>query len=195
MVKSPCLMAEDYNERWPERPHLHYEAGWLTGVWMIGNNYRNVTRFYGAYPRSLLERYSVTFESGGERILHLFSGSLPRGPYTRFDVKQAADVQGDAHELARALHRAGYREFDIIYADPPYSEDDAKRYGTPMVDRRQVLHECFKVLDRRGILVWLDTQVPQYRKTEFQHFGTIAVIRSCNQRVRVVSVFRKVVSR
>lgn len=188
-------MAEDYNERWPERPHLHYEANWLTGVWMIGNDYRNVTRFYGAYPRSILERYSVTFETPGDRILHLFSGSLPKGMYTRFDMKQEADVQGDAHNLASTLRRAGYRHFDLIYADPPYSPEDAKRYGTPMVDRRKVVHECHKVLTPRGILVWLDTQVPQYRKTEFKHFGTIAVIRSCNQRVRVVSVFRKVTSR
>jgi hypothetical protein len=64
-----------------------------------------------------------------------------------------------------------------------------------MVDRRAIVRQCAQVLDRGGLLVWLDTQVPQYRKVDLKHFGTIAVIRSCNQRVRVVSVFRKVTSR
>ena len=192
MVKHPKDMAAAYNAEWPERPHLHYEAGWLHGTWMIGNDYRNVTRFYGAYPRSLLNRYQVMFESDGPRILHLFSGSLPPGDYTRFDLVQPAEVQGDAHELYRTLKAKGLVPMDLIYADPPYSQDDAKKYGTPMVDRRKVVHECHKVLARGGLLVWLDVQVPQYRKDEFKHFGTIAVIRSTNQRIRMVSVFRKV---
>jgi hypothetical protein len=188
-------MAAAYNERWPGRPQLHFEAGWLYGVWMIGNDYRNLTSFYGAYPRSLVERYRVTFEDNGPRILHLFSGSLPRGDYTRFDLVQEADVQGDAHELYRVLKRKGLVPMDLIYADPPYSVEDAKKYGTEMVDRRAIVRQCAQVLAPGGLLVWLDTQVPQYRKVDLKHFGTIAVIRSCNQRVRVVSVFRKVTSR
>ena len=190
-MKSPDEMADAYNARWPERPQLHYEAGWLHGVWMIGWNYKNNSGFYGAYPPSLLERYRVTFERGGERILHLFSGRLPPGEYVRFDIKESAEVQGDARDLANVLRRHGCGKFDIIYADPPYSAQDAKVYGTGRVDKRIVLRECAKVLNKNGLLVWLDTQTPMFRKIDFEYFGTICLVRSTNHRVRLVSIFRK----
>jgi 16S rRNA G966 N2-methylase RsmD len=41
------------------------------------------------------------------------------------------DVRGDAESLPLT---AG--AFDLVLADPPYSQEDANTYGTPMVDRR-----------------------------------------------------------
>lgn len=180
-------VAQRYNERWPSRPPLIYSHGWLYGVWMVGNDYRNATRFHGAYPRSLLTRYDAMFGTHG-KILHLFSGSLPEGNYVRFDLVQDAEVKGDAHKLSEYFSE---NEFDIIYADPPYSDEDANKYGTPMVNRNKVVKECYKILKPNGILVWLDTVYPMYSKKEFKLVGTIGLIRSTNHRFRIICIYQK----
>ena len=180
-------VAQKYNETWPDRPPLIYSHGWLYGIWMVGANYSNTTRFYGAYPRSLLKRYDAMFGTEG-KILHLFSGGLEKGDYIRFDMIQEAEVKGDAHKLSEYFPK---NEFDIIYADPPYSDEDAHKYGTPMVSRNKVVKECYKILKPGGILVWLDTIYPMYSKKELKLVGTIGLIRSTNHRFRIICVYEK----
>ena len=182
-------IARRYNEHWPTRPPLIYSNGWLYGMWMIGNDYRNKSTFYGAYPNSLLKRYSVMFDEDYKEILHLFSGGLEPGNYIRFDLEQECEVSGDAHKLSEYFPE---NKFDIIYADPPYSNEDAEKYGTPMVKRNTVVKECHKILKPGGILVWLDTVYPMYSKKELLLKGTIGLIRSTNHRFRVVCIYQKV---
>ena len=81
--------------------------------------------------------------------------------------------------------------FSLILADPPYSEEDAKRYGTPMVNRNTALKEATKILKPGGNLVWLDQVWPMFRKAELRLWGVIGVIRSTNHRVRAVFIFEK----
>jgi len=180
-------MADNYNVSFSKYPPLVCTDRWLYGVWMIGNDYRNKTTFYGAYPARYLDRVMSMFPDAQD-ILHLFSGSLPEGNYTRFDMVQEADVQGDAHELSAHFPP---ESFDLILADPPYSNEDAVRYGTPMVNRNIVVKECYKILKPLGFLVWLDCVLPMYRKEQFSLIGTIGLIRSTNHRFRVVSIFRR----
>jgi len=183
-------VAKRYNKRWPDRPPLIYSHGWLYGMWIIGNDYSNESSFYGAYPRSVLERYETMFGTKG-KILHLFSGSLPPGNYIRFDMIQDCDIKGDAHELSTHFES---NTFDIIYADPPYSGEDADHYGTPMINRNTVVKECWKVLKPNGILVWLDCVYPMYSKTEMKLVGTIGLIRSTNHRFRVICIYQKIIT-
>lgn len=179
-----------------------FDKGWLLGVWNIGNDYRNKTAYHGAYPRSYLERMQVLFPSatllpeatpGSNRTLHLFSGSLPPGLYTRFDRRPdgdagliGCDIQGDAEELSEHL---GERSYDYIFADPPYSEEDAARYGAPLVNRNKVVRECAKVIRPGGFLVWLDQVLPMYRKAAWVRCGEILITRSTNHRIRAAFVF------
>lgn len=141
----------------------------------------------GAYPASYLERIMTMF-CDRKNVLHLFSGSLPPGDYLRFDMLQPAEVNGDAHNLSSYFKR---KKFDLVLADPPYSGEDAERYGTPMVNRNKVVKECAKILHPGGYLVWLDCVLPMYRKDEFKYVGTIGLIRSTNHRFRIVSIFKK----
>jgi hypothetical protein len=75
-------------------------------------------------------------------------------------------------------------------ADPPYSEDDAERYGTTMVKRNVVL----RALQRASVgthIVWLDQVLPMYRKDSFAVDAVIGMVKSTNHRFRVVTVFRR----
>lgn len=183
----PTEIVEGYNTAFPDRPPLMYSHGWIYGVFMIGNDYRNKSRLYGAYPRGLLDRYEAMFRLEGRRVLHIFSGSLPPGPYTRIDLAQDADIQGDVQELSQLVEPG----WDIIFADPPYTRADAEKYGTPMPNKFKVVKECAKVLRPGGLLVWLDTAWPMFRKKELELIGTIGLIRSTNHRVRCIFIFSR----
>jgi len=160
------------------------------GVWSIGACYKG-TGYYGNYPYGYLNRIESIFPDR-KSILHLFSGSLPPGKYTRFDIglndSAQYDVKGDAQELSNHFKP---NSFDIIYADPPYSKEDAKKYKTSMPNRKKVLHECYKVLKPGGFLVWMDEVLPMYRKSEFKRIGEIMISRSTNHRIRAVFIFER----
>ncbi len=178
---------------WPAPTTEHGESvwqdgRWLNGIWILGNDYRNATPYYGAYPPNYLKRAVAMFPDA-ERVLHLFSGSLPPGTYTRFDIHGPnADVIGDAHQLASYFKPA---EFDLILSDPPYSGEDADHYGTPMIQRNKVLGQCAIVLQPGGFLVWLDQVLPMFRKRELHLCGAIGIVRSTNRRFRVASIFTR----
>ena len=42
-----------------------------------------------------------------------------------------------------------------------------------------------------GWLVWLDTQLPMYRKDQWTNVAQIGLVRSTNHRVRLVSIFQR----
>lgn len=164
--------------------------GRLYAIWLLGNNYRNKTTYHGAYPPNYLDRVQTMFPDA-ERVLHLFSGSLPADPgYTRMDVREdiETDVTGNAEDLSTIFPQ---RTFDVIYADPPYTESDANKYGQPMVNRNKVIREVYKVLEPGGFLVWMDMVLPMYRKDELEIAGIIGLVRSTNHRFRNVILFKK----
>lgn len=181
-------LAENYNEAFPKYPPLAYTDRWVYGIWSIGANFRSKSKFYGQYPPTLLKRYSAMF-TGIDKVLHLFSGAIEQSEeYTTFDLVQKADVQGDAQKLSQYFPD---QKFNLIYADPPYTKQDAEKYCTTLPNRKKVIHECYKVLNPGGFLVWLDTMKPMWRKTEFEMIGTIGMDRSSNHRVRMIFIFRR----
>jgi len=161
----------------------------LYATWILGNDYRSKTDYWGAYPPNYLERITAVFPDA-ERVCHLFSGSLPKGNYTRFDRREDidCDVRGDANDFASYFPG---KFFDIIYADPPYTEEDAANYGTCLINRNKVVSEALVRVDVGGFLVWMDMVLPMYRKDEVAFMGAITLIRSTNHRVRGVFLFQK----
>ena len=85
----------------------------------------------------------------------------------------------------------GYLDRILTLADPPYSIEDCDHYGCCMVKRNIVLKECYKVLEKGGILIWLDQVLPNYKKIEFDIIGRIGMVKSTNHRFRVITIFRK----
>jgi hypothetical protein len=170
------------------------DGRWLYGCWQIGNDYRNGTRYYGAYPKSFLSRAMALFpdiphEDDGPNILHAFSGSLQKGDYIRLDVREDADVVGSVYDAPELF---GYqRRFGLVFADPPYSAADSEKYGTGPVDRGRAMRALAQVTKPGGHLVWLDTAWPMHRKAEWHYYGQIVLVRSTNHRVRSVSLFER----
>lgn len=186
--------AENYNrtfERYSQLAWLQASDRWLWGVWIIGNNYANKNKYYGEYPPGYLDRVMSLFpDIEDNEILHLFSGSLDesvKGIRVDINPELKPDIVGDAEKLSEFLPFSP----KLIIADPPYSEEDAKHYGTCMVNRNKVVRECAKVLKPGGFLVWLDQVLPMYRRKELELVGTIGVIRSTNHRVRMVFIWQK----
>jgi len=185
--------AKLYAEAFPQYPDSHLYLGEddkrIYGMWFGGQNYRG-SSYYGAYPPNYLPRVTSMFPDCAP-VLHLFSGSLPHSAdYIRFDLKGALDpdVIGNAHELSGHFPE---NHFGIIYADPPYTDEDASKYGTPAVNRNTVLKECQKVLKPGGFIVWLDQVLPMFRKDRVQMVRSIGFVRSTNHRFRVVTIFKK----
>lgn len=161
----------------------------LYATWVIGNDYRNQTRYYGAYPASYLARVMAMFpDMTGPEILHAFSGSLPPGDYARCDSHQPAEFRCSVYDLPAT---AGSRRFRLVLADPPYTASDAEKYGTPPVDRRRATAALAAVTSGGGYLAWLDTCWPMYSKRDWLTVGRIAVVRSTNHRIRMLTLFER----
>jgi hypothetical protein len=161
----------------------------LYGVWVIGNDYRSKTKYYGSYPPGFLDRvYALFPDRDAARFLHVFSGSLPPGPYIRCDSHQDAELRCSVYDLPDK--RIG--PYRLIVADPPYSSADAQQYGTPMIDRHRATKALAAITEPGGHLVWLDTVWPMHAKTDWLTVGRILVQRSTNHRARVLSIFERV---
>lgn len=195
-LSAPALTARaaHYHATFPRFPvALLADERWVSGVWILGNDYRSPSGYYGSYPPNYLKRVRALFPEYAPscRVLHLFAGSVPADnplPGVRVDVNPALgpDVVADAHALPFAAS-----SFDLVLADPPYTADDAKRYGTPMIRRTAVLAEVARVTRPGGHLVWLDTTLPMFRKVDWQWWGAIALWRSTNHRVRGCMCFER----
>jgi hypothetical protein len=182
----------------PQFPASHLrvvtEAGGpvLYGTWVLGNDYRNKSGYYGAYPPGYLARVRALFpdvpDLPGAPVMHVFSGSLPAGNYERVDVIEATDIRASVYELPNIMLNWRPR---LIFADPPYSETDAAKYGTPMLNRGRVFRALAAITDPGAFVVWLDCVWPMHRKAEWRTVGRITLIRCTNHRVRLVSIFER----
>lgn len=190
--------AAAFNTRFPKHKaaHLHLvkEQGRdvIYGRWIIGAAYSNISRYYGSYPRVFLPRVLAIFpDVAPADTLHAFSGSLPKGAYTRLDVNPIVepDVCGNVYDVESIF---GGPSFVLIFADPPYSADDAVKYGTTMIDRRRTLAALATIAKPGGFLVFLDTTWPMHNKTQWVTVGRIVLVRSTNHRVRDISIFERV---
>lgn len=180
--------AANYSRTFPNFPPLRADDRWLDGVWILGNDYRG-SGYYGAYPPSYLRRVRALFPDVGDKsLLHLFSGSLPPA-VGGIRLDRARETQPDV--LADAARLPFRDSFGLVLADPPYSRIHAAKYAARMINRRVVLHEIAQVTCAGGHLVWLDTQVPMFAKTDWHWYGAIAVIRSTNHAIRLCSLFER----
>lgn len=197
-AREPLTATLQQRADWYNLRFSRFRGSWLTvrgtmlsGMWILGANYRG-SGFYGSYPPGYLARVTALFPDVPRRsTLHVFSGSLTRrdavGPRVDLNPARRPSVVATVYALPFAL-----ASVPLTIGDPPYSDEDAKRYGLPMVDRRRVLREVARVTEPGGFLVWLDTVMPMFRKDVWQWCGQIGIVRSTNHRYRMVSLFRRV---
>jgi hypothetical protein len=164
--------------------------GRIVGTWIMGNDYRVKSKYYGGYPAGYLRRVKALFPDK-QRVLHLFSGRVDKSvmPGDTVDVNPA--LAPDYVDDAQTLERVPLESYDLVLADPAYSVEDCEHYGTPMVQRNKVVAALGSRLTLGCHIVWLDQVLPMYRKNQFRLSGVIGMVKSTNHRFRVVTIFEK----
>jgi hypothetical protein len=166
--------------------------GRIVGVWIMGNDYRVKSEYYGGYPATYLKRVKALFpDMIGQPTLHLFSGMVDRTiiPGDTVDLNPA--LNPDYIDDAQSLTEVPLEKYRFVMADPPYSVEDAERYQTNMVKRNKVMSALGARLQPGAYVVWLDQVLPMYRKSEFSVEGLIGMCKSTNHRFRMVVIFKK----
>lgn len=166
-------------------PYTATSGKWVWGVWYCGTSFKKAT-IYGAYPKGFVNRVRMLFPT--QQILHLCCGMAHMENAVNVDVR--SDVKPNVVADAEALPFAA-ESFEITLIDPPYTENDAMRYGVSrLLNGRKVMHELERVLRPGGWLLWLDEKYPSYRRGTWQLRGLIAVITGFERRTRVLSMFQ-----
>jgi hypothetical protein len=166
------------------------------GFWLCGNDYHNVSKYYGAYPPSYLKRMKWLFPDH-KVVMHLFSGKVETGIWDEeITVDVNPDVNArvvcDATHLKDSINWMRFQQPSLILADPPYDDNHVK-YGTEKVNKHKVVKECAKVLPVGGYLVWLDTIIPIWAKADgWKLRGTIGMVQSTNHKCRVITILERV---
>ena len=166
--------------------------GRLVGTWIMGNNYRVKSTYYGGYPAGYLRRIKALFPDK-KNVLHLFSGMVDATALPGRRVDLNPDLAPDWVDDAQTLESVPLGEFDLVLADPPYSVEDADHYKTSMVKRNKVMAALARV-NHGTHVVWLDQVLPMYRKDQWRITGVIGMVKSTNHRFRVVTIFERLCS-
>jgi hypothetical protein len=162
--------------------------GRIVGTWIMGNNYRVKSGYYGGYPAGYLKRIKALFPDK-QRVLHLFSGKVDTATMPGHTVDSNPDRMPDFIDDAHRLTGVPLENYDLVMADPPYSVEDCEHYGTTMVKRNVVMAALGARLSRNCHVVWLDQVLPMYRKDQFCLEAVIGMVKSTNHRFRVVTIF------
>jgi len=165
--------------------------GRIVGTWIMGNDYRVKSTYYGGYPAGYLRRVRALFPDK-QRVLHLFSGHVDKSIIPGDTVDINPELKPDIVDDAQTLQRVNLRVYDMVMSDPPYSVEDADHYKTTMIKRNKVMAALGSGIRSGCHVVWLDQVLPMYRKTEFRITGVIGMVKSTNHRFRVVTIFEKI---
>lgn len=163
--------------------------GRVVGTWIMGNDYRVKSTYYGGYPAGYLRRVRSLFPEK-RRVLHLFSGKVDLDTFPGDTVDTNPDLTPTYLDDAQTLERVPLDQYDLVLADPPYSVEDCEHYGTSMVKRNLVMRALAR-LPQGAHIVWLDQVLPMYRKDTYAMEAVIGMVKSTNHRFRVVTVFQR----
>ncbi len=165
------------------------EDGRVVGTWIMGNDYRVKSSYYGGYPAGYLRRVRALFPEK-RRALHLFSGKVDLVAFPGDTVDINRTLKPTYADDAQTLERVPLDIYDLVLADPPYSVEDADRYQTTMIKRNSVMR-ALQRLSPGAHIVWLDQVLPMYRKDAFAVDAVIGMVKSTNHRFRVMTIFRR----
>jgi hypothetical protein len=163
----------------------------IVGTWIMGNNYRVKSGYYGGYPNGYLRRVKALFPDK-KTILHLFSGKVDKTILPGDTVDLNPEFSPDFIDDAQTLENVPLERYDLVMADPPYSVEDCERYQTPMVKRNKVMRALGVRLSAGCHVVWLDQVLPMYRKDQFSTIAVIGMVKSTNHRFRVITIFERI---
>ena len=161
--------------------------GRVVGTWIMGNDYRVKSTYYGGYPAGYLRRVRALFPDK-QRVLHLFSGQVDLAAFPGDTVDINPALNPTYVDDAQTLLNVPLDTYDLVLADPPYSVEDADHYQTTMV-KRNVVMRALQRLPLGAHIVWLDQVLPMYRKDRFEQEAAIGMWKSTNHRFRGITIF------
>lgn len=164
--------------------------GRVVGTWIMGNDYRVKSKFYGGYPAGYLKRMKALFPDK-KNVLHLFSGKVDTLAFPGKTVDIRPNLKPDFVDDAHTLKKVPLEDFDLVMADPAYSVEDSMHYGTPMINRNTVMRTLSQRVTPGTHIVWLDQVLPMYRKDRVKIEAVIGMVKSTNHRFRVITVFNR----
>lgn len=165
------------------------EDGRVVGTWIMGNDYRVKSSYYGGYPAGYLKRIRALFPDK-KNVLHLFSGKVDLKTLPGDTVDVNPKLRPTYVDDAQSLRNVPLEKYDLVLADPPYSIEDAERYRTSMI-KRNVVMRALQRLKPGAHVVWLDQVLPMYRKDAFAQEAVIGMWKSTNHRFRGITIFRR----
>ena len=165
------------------------EDGRVVGTWIMGNDYRVRSSYYGGYPAGYLRRVRALFPDK-RSVLHLFSGKVDLAACPGDTVDTNPALNPTYLDDAQRLASVPLGRYDLVLADPPYSVEDCEHYGTSMVKRNRVMR-ALAGLPEGAHVVWLDQVLPMYRKDVFRVEAVIGMVKSTNHRFRVITIFKR----
>lgn len=161
-------------------------------VWCLGPSYGN---YPGAFPRGLMNAFLKRWN--GTRKLMLFSGSFKGKGWTTVDIKP--ELEPDFCIDTQKLPEDWTEKFDLVFADPPYSEQEAAdMYGLPYINLAKVVNEMARVTSSGGHMALIHRLVPQVFPGDTVHFKRMKIVgvigiytMSGYSNIRALTVWRK----
>ncbi len=185
--------ADMYHVSFPDYPKLVTTDRWIYGMWIIGNYYKRDVNFYGAYPHGYLKRVMSLFKDiEADNVIHLFSGAVRNIYGDRFDISPefTPTYCGDVMEIDKIIKR----RYKLAIADPPYEAKDFEKYRVKPFNKPKAIRKIAEIIEPGGFLVWLDLKLPIFSKQQWNMIGSIGLITGTNRRVRLVTIFQRVVN-
>jgi hypothetical protein len=164
--------------------------GRIVGTWIMGNDYRVRSGYYGGYPAGYLKRIRALFPDK-KKVLHLFSGAVDLSAMPGDTVDSNGECNPTFVDDAQRLTKVPVERYDLVLSVPPYSVEDCEHYQTTMVKRNVVMKALGARLKKGAHVVWLDQILPVYRKDPFEMEAVIGMVKSTNHRFRVITIFRR----
>lgn len=161
----------------------------VVGTWILGNDYRVKSGFYGGYPATYLKRVKALFPDK-KNVLHLFSGKVDVSIVPGHTVDINPELKPDFVDDAQSLLDVPLDYYDLLLIDPPYSVEDAERYQTSMVKRNKVMKALERCAKGTHIVV-LDQVLWNYRKDKVSLEAVVGIVRSTNHRFRVMTIWSR----
>ena len=160
-------------------------------IWCLGTG----TGYPGAFPRGLIDR--VLKRWNGVKKLMLFSGSFHDRGWDTLDIKPENHPTFIMN--AEQLPEEWTNRYDLVFADPPYSEAEAKDlYDLPYFNIVKVINEMARVTREGGYMIFLHRLIPQNFRGDTAHFkrmrlvGIVGVFTIAGySNIRALTVWRK----
>ena len=168
----------------------------ICDTWVLA---RSKVKYYGAYPAGFLHRARQLLGVHiSDPVLHVCSGEIGQYPYDglgpndkTLDINPEVnpDFLVDVATSILPIHEDG--DWCAVLADPPYTEEDAFKYGDyPLPSARRCLEQSLDVIDiggRVGILHYAAPRPPSGVKL----VALVTVFVGFENRIRLYSVYEK----